>query len=335
MPKISIIIPVYGVEKYIERCCVSVFEQTYRDFEVIFINDCTKDNSELILLEVMKRYQHLNITTQIIRHEVNKGISAARETGLNAATGEYILYIDSDDYIDTNMLAKMMDRASITDADITYCDYYEVMQGRQRYIDQSLPVNQPALITAAMLRQEIVWCPWNKLFKKKMVIEHNIHWPEGINIGEDLVVMAQLFCFANKIEHVNEALYFYNRDNVNSYLNAWSLSSCNQNTRAVEWVDRFLKQHDHHAMIHEAFTQTKLMARYQMLYTFDKQLIKLAADTFTETNSKVFTYKFTPYYWRLALYLVAHKQRMFADWVLNGIGIVKSIKRNITLRFAR
>jgi len=129
MPKVSFIIPVYGVEEYIERCCISIFEQSYKNFEVVFVNDCTKDNSEQIVLNVIERYRHLGIHTSIIRHETNKGISATREDGQNAATGEYILYVDSDDYISTEMLEVLVNRAEQTNADIVYCDYYEVKNG--------------------------------------------------------------------------------------------------------------------------------------------------------------------------------------------------------------
>jgi glycosyltransferase involved in cell wall biosynthesis len=326
MPKISLIIPVYGVEQYIERCCVSVFEQTYNNFEIIFVNDCSKDMSADIVFKVIEQYTHLNISTTIITHEVNKGISATRETGLNAATGEYVLYIDSDDYIAPNMLELFINRANETDADIVYCDFYEVKNGQQLYFDQALQVSDPALMAAAMLRQEIVWCPWNKLFRRSIAVEHDIHWPAGINIGEDLVVITQLFCYAKKIEHVDQGLYFYNRDNVNSYLNIWNPSSCYQNTAAVEAVNNFLTQKFHNPIILDALSQTKLMARYQMLYAFDNKLLKLVVDTFLETNDQIFSYKNTPFYWKIVLYMVVARQNTLSWLALRTIWWFKKIR---------
>lgn len=327
---ISVVIPVYGVEKFIERCCVSVFEQTYKNFELIFVNDCSKDKSEEIMLAVIERYKPLGISIKSIKHEVNKGISATRETGLNAAVGEYVLYIDSDDYIAPNMLELLINRANETNADIVYCDFHEVKNGQQRYFDQSLPVSDPILTTAAMLRNEIAWTPWNKIFRRSIAVEHDIHWPVGINIGEDLVVITQLFCYAKKIAHVNEALYFYNRDNVNSYLNIWNKTSCYQNTKAVEAVNYFLTHQFFNPTLLDALTQTKLMARYQMLYAFDDQLLRLVADTFTETNDKVFSYKNTPIYWKVALYLVVRKKSIPSRIALEIIWTLKKLRASTT-----
>lgn len=326
MTKLSIIIPVYGVEKYIERCCVSVFEQTYKNFELIFVNDCSKDKSEEIVLRVIKLYEALGISTKIIKHEVNKGISAARETGLNAATGEYILYVDSDDYIAPDMLELLISRANETEADIVYCDFYEVKNGQQLYVDQSLKVTEPALITAAMLRQEIVWAPWNKIFRRSIAVEHNIHWPIGINIGEDLVVIAQLFCYAKRIEHVSNALYFYNRDNINSYLNIWNSSTCYQNTRAVAAVNDFLIHQSFNPILFDALTQTKLMARYQMLYAFDNELLNLVGDTFPDTNDKIFSYRNTSFYWKIALFFVVKKKVLLSRLALKIIEWIRKFR---------
>jgi len=326
MPKVSFIIPVYGVEEYIERCCISIFEQSYKNFEVVFVNDCTKDNSEQIVLNVIERYRHLGIHTSIIRHETNKGISATREDGQNAATGEYILYVDSDDYISTEMLEVLVNRAEQTNADIVYCDYYEVKNGDHVYRDQSLEINNPLLVTAAMLRGDIRWCPWNKLFRRSIVVGHNIHWPVGVNVGEDLAVIPRVFSYAKSIEHVNQALYFYNRDNVNSYLNVWSLTSCYQNIKAVESIDDFFQHEMPNPALIEALDQTKLMTRYLMLYSLNGELVKLVAGTFPETNGKVFSYKSTSFYWKVVLYLVVTKQVMLAWASLKIIWLVKKIK---------
>ena len=327
MLKLSLIVPIYGVEKYIERCCISIFEQTYKDFEIVFVNDCTKDKSEEIVLKVINRFLHLNIFTKIIRHEVNQGISATRETGLNSANGEYVLYIDSDDYIAPNMLEELINKAIETNADIVYCDFYEVKNGEQRYCDQTLLTTDPISVTAAMLREEIAWCPWNKIFRRLIAVNNNIHWPVGINLGEDLVVISKLFCYANKIEYVNKPLYFYNRDNVNSYLNSWGTTSCNQNTAAVQTLNIFLKDKFPNPILLEALLQTKLMARYQMIYPMDKQLLEKSVKTFTDTNYKLFSYKRAPFYWKIALYLAINNNVLLLNSSLGLIKILKKIRR--------
>ena len=96
--KVSICVPVYGVEKYIERCAISIFEQTYTNLECIFVNDCTKDNSIKILYNVIERYPQRREKIRIIQHDCNRGLAAARNTALEAASGDYILHVDSDNY---------------------------------------------------------------------------------------------------------------------------------------------------------------------------------------------------------------------------------------------
>lgn len=327
MPNISLIITVYGVEQYIERCCTSIFLQSYQDFDLTIVNDCSKDGSEAILRDVIQKYRHLDIATQVIKHEVNQGISAARETGLKAVTGEYVLYIDADDYLAPNMLEMLADRAAKTGADIVYCDYNEVKNGQPLYVDQSLPESAPRGVAALMLRQKIVWAPWNKLFRRSVAVQHDIHWPPGINIGEDLVVVTKLLCYANKVEHVGKALYYYNRDNVNSYLNVWNARSCYQNTKAVELLAYFLAHDVQDPVLDDALVQTKLMARFQMLYAFDDELRSMVAATFPETNGGVLGYTHAPLYWRLALYLVVNNQRLLATLALKLIWRLKMARQ--------
>lgn len=107
MPKVSVIIPVYGVEKYIERCARSLFEQTLEDMEFIFVDDSTRDNSIDILLEVINEYPQRKNQIKILTHEVNKGLPAARQTGIKAAKGDYIAHCDSDDWVTPNAYQEM------------------------------------------------------------------------------------------------------------------------------------------------------------------------------------------------------------------------------------
>ena len=324
--KISLIIPVYGVEKYIERCCISIFEQTYKNFELIFVNDCSKDKSEEILLDVIDRYSHIGINILYFKHEVNKGISATRETGLNAATGDYVLYVDSDDYLALNALELLIDGAIRKDADIVYCDFYEVKDGQKRQYDQSIQVNVPLLITEAFLRSEISWVLWNKLFRRSLILKHNIHWPVDVNVGEDLVVMSQLFFYSRKIVHVNKPLYFYNRDNINSYINSWNKESAFQNIKAIQITNNFFERQVANFSLLEALTMAKLMARFQLLYTFDDQLRKLAAESFTETNDKIFSYKNTTFYWKVTLFFVVTNRRILSCLALKSIFLLKKLR---------
>ena len=105
--KLSIIVPMYNTEKYIERCARSLFEQTLTGIEFIFVNDCSPDRSLLILKRIIDEYVDRSLVIRIIEHEKNMGLAVARTTGLNQAKGEYIIHCDSDDWIETDMYEVM------------------------------------------------------------------------------------------------------------------------------------------------------------------------------------------------------------------------------------
>ena len=125
MPKVSVIIPIYSVEKYIEKCAHSLFKQTLDDIEYIFIDDCTPDHSIEIIKDVLEQYPHRKKQTRIVRMPMNSGIGAVRKHGIQLATGDYIIHCDSDDWVDVTMYENMYKKALEENLDIVFCDYYE------------------------------------------------------------------------------------------------------------------------------------------------------------------------------------------------------------------
>lgn len=129
--KVSLLIPVYGVEKYIEKCAVSLFEQTYEDIEYIFVDDCTPDNSMNVLSGVIERYPKRKDHTRIIHHDCNKGLAQARNTALEAATGDFVLNVDSDDYLELQAIERLCAVADKKKADVVVFGFYSVyVKGR-------------------------------------------------------------------------------------------------------------------------------------------------------------------------------------------------------------
>lgn len=123
MPKVSIIVPVYGVEKYIERCARSLFEQTLDGIEYLFIYDCTLDKSIEILKNVLEEYPQRKNQVKIVSHEKNMGLPIAIQSGLKVASGEYIIHCDSDDWVDVTMYEKMYNKAIEEGSDVVVCDF--------------------------------------------------------------------------------------------------------------------------------------------------------------------------------------------------------------------
>jgi len=235
MYQVSVIIPIYKTEKYIERCAISLFEQTLKSIEYIFINDCTPDNSIQILKNTLTKYPNRIPDTKIINHNYNRGSAAARNTGRNIAQGEYIIECDSDDWVELNAYEQMYLQAKRTNSDIVICDWNEIYTDRTECMHINPPINNIDCVIA-ILSGQIQGYVWNKLIKKSLYKEHHIACIEGINFMEDLSVTYKLFYYAKTITHINQPLYNYFKGNTNSYTSSYI------NTQAQIGMIRLTKQ---------------------------------------------------------------------------------------------
>lgn len=208
MPKISVIIPVYGVEKYIERCARSLFEQTIDDIEYLFIDDCTPDKSVEILKHVLEEYPQRKDQVVIHRMEQNSGQAKVREWGMRNATGEYVIHCDSDDWVDVRMYEEMYNRAKIEQADVVVCDYV-LHNGvtEQERVQGSGKVNCMEFLLRVFLQKDS-WALWNKLFSRKIYDFDKVVYPKG-NMGEDMCITLQMLSRCRKISYIPKAFYKY------------------------------------------------------------------------------------------------------------------------------
>lgn len=199
MPKVSVIVPIYGVEKYIERCVKSLFAQTLDDIEFIFIDDCTPDRSiELLEAEIEKkrpRFTEMNWTVRIVRMPTNSGLPAVRRHGIQLATGDFVIHCDSDDWVEETAYEKLYKCATNNDYDIVYCDYYKSDGINKTYYKR-------------LEKERFMFGPmWNKLVRASLY-KNEINYPVN-NKAEDGAIMMQLSFYAKTRGYVNEALYYY------------------------------------------------------------------------------------------------------------------------------
>lgn len=218
---ITVIIPIYNVANYIERCVRSLFEQTKDNVQYVFVDDASPDNSVEIIENVKTEYCNRKSDCVFLRHSINRGVAAARNTGLRCALGRYIIYCDGDDWMDVNMLEVMYDAAELKKADIVSCNFISVLKDRKEHHD--LPdwnsLTPPQLLQAYI---EYPWnVLWNLLVRRELYEENNLSSPEGISYCEDFSLTVKLFFFARKIININQYLYYYNRVNVLSALNTF------------------------------------------------------------------------------------------------------------------
>lgn len=202
----SIIVPVYNVEKYLDKCLKSILRQTFKDFECIIIDDGSPDNSNIIIDKYVKLDQRFKVI-----HQKNMGISAARNAGLDIAEGDYIKFIDSDDYIADDYLEKFALKIADTDADIVICGFIEAYKDYEKnkvFTSESTKVIKQNIL--ADLWPSYVW---NKCYKKDLF--GDIRFPIGM-VYEDLLTIPAVCLNAKRIECIPDKLYYYNRQNVNS-----------------------------------------------------------------------------------------------------------------------
>ena len=212
MPKVSVIIPVYGVEKYIERCARSLFEQTLDEIEFIFVDDCTPDHSIEILKSIIEEYRlrfaEKKHTVRIERMPTNSGQAAVRRHGVKLATGDYIIHCDSDDWVDRNMYKDMYEKAVEDDADMVVCDFVVTDGNDLSSVIIGCHANNQKRFINNLLLQRDHWSLCNKLIKKSIYSREEITFPSDA-MGEDMATVLQLSWFCNRIAYINSPLYFY------------------------------------------------------------------------------------------------------------------------------
>ena len=221
LPLVSILVPVYNVEPYIERCARSLFEQTYENLEFIFVDDCTPDNSIAILEKVMKDYPKQNRNTKVIHHSHNKGLGAARNTAVDACKGSFVYHVDSDDWVEHNAIELLVKKQLETDADIVSgrtCLDGPFHQKYMDYLSAGWYMDKETLLKNVLSRK-VTSVLWLRLIRKSLYMEHNIRALEGNNGAEEVEVFPRLVYYSKRVAGIDSFIYHYKWDNKSSITN--------------------------------------------------------------------------------------------------------------------
>lgn len=241
MPPITVIIPIYGVEKYIERCARSLFEQTLDDIEYIFVDDCTPDTSIHILNRVLEEYPHRKSQVTIHHFPHNRGLCSAREWGIRHASGQYIAHCDSDDWVEKDMYRLMYETAIHESADIVVCDFYKAKPNTNKH-KKGFDTTDKNQFLNKLIYKKYPWSVWNKIYKRSLYTP-DFQYPSD-SMGEDMSMVIQLVCRAATISYVPAALYYYNinpKSMVHSKTESTVLSAYNQHKNNVDAVLKTLE----------------------------------------------------------------------------------------------
>lgn len=237
IPKVSILIPVYNVSLYIERCAHSIFNQTFQDIEYIFVDDGSPDDSVEKLNTVLLNYPERADSVRIIRHEQNKGISAARQTALDHATGDYVYMMDSDDYVEYNLIEELYNKAISSMSDLVYCLFYVEYGNRTEISGNSFVNNKVQLIDHAINGNSSYW---NKLIARSLIVDNDIRTLAGVDYGDDLAVLVKVIYYAQNISFCSKALYHYVQYNADSCTKLFKPKYIEDRLVMVEYLTDFL-----------------------------------------------------------------------------------------------
>ena len=288
IPDISIIMPVYNVEAYFKRCVKSLFEQTFDNLEFIFINDASPDKSLEILHQLMALYPNRVAQVKIIDHETNRGVAAARNTGLRHATGKYIGWVDSDDWVEATMFEQLYIVAEETHSDIVWSDLYYVGMGFKIRQSQYSEENKVAFIKS-LLSGTVHGTLCSSIAKREIYTQYKIQFTEGQNALEDKLTQIKLMYFAGKIKYVPEAYYYYVKDNENSITAKWSDYKSIQEA-AMENLNAifdFLNNTELKFELQKYMQYTKLVFKNYLLNSLDINSFKRWEELFTEANRNI------------------------------------------------
>lgn len=201
---VSVIIPVYNAEKFLSRCVSSVLEQSYSDFEIVLVDDGSADNSSEIC-----RYFAEKDSRVVAVCQNNSGVSAARNLGLKIAKGEFIAFVDSDDYVEKDWLKMLVDKITANEADVAVCGIKNDESERNLSCTDTAMCTKNELL-ALLLESGLLNSVFNKLYRREFI---SGGFRGGIKFGEDLLFNLEYFQRINKIAIVPKALYFYRKDN--------------------------------------------------------------------------------------------------------------------------
>ncbi|EJR53265.1 hypothetical protein IIM_02629 [Bacillus cereus VD107] len=209
--KVSVIIPVYNAEKYITHCIESLLNQTIQECEFIFVNDGSKDRSQ----QIIEKYQKDDYRIKLINQE-NQGVSIARNAGLYVVKGEYVGFVDADDYIEKDMYEVLYHSAKKSNCDVVISNFRSEIEGCEVLTKYSFPIN--IVLKKEYIEQEIL--PYflrsdnlntavNKIYRTNLIKEHNLKFPEGVMLGEDGFFNIEFFSYATNMKYVDYTGYYY------------------------------------------------------------------------------------------------------------------------------
>jgi len=250
---VSVIVPVYKVEKYIERCAVSLFSQTLDDIEFIFVDDCTPDRSMELLRQVLKKFP--------------KRAENVRRHGLQLATGDYVVHCDSDDWVDTDLYEKMYKEAIKSGADVVMCPIRDEYKNHASTRPMSKLPSTCSEVVENWWRKSVGMFCWNKLVKRSVYTDNELVPFEGVNMWEDNGLMLRVFYYAKGLSQIEDSVYHYNQANAGAMTSGYGRNSIDQMIKCATLLGEFFECKSDKEKYHKTVCTLEYLAKLNLVTT--------------------------------------------------------------------
>lgn len=293
-PSISVIVPVYNSSKYLDKCLSSILNQTFHDFEMLLINDGSKDNS----LEICEKFAEIDSRISFFDRS-NFGVSATRQFGVDHCNGDYFIFIDSDDWIDANCLELLYKQAVETNSDIVYMGLTE------EYLDKSVLArvyksNDVNDYLSALLNGKCWGTVWNKLILKSLIKDYDISFPKNVCMWEDLSFVCKCMMCAKSISFCDSVYYHYNKSNISSLCSSVRKFDMPSNTiAAISDIESFALSIGKDRDFIKQLSLLKQFAKQKLLFDPYFRNVKKWLSVFPESNTSFLYFIFRAIYYKL------------------------------------
>lgn len=288
---VTYIIPIYNVSDYIVKSVRSLLEQSYRNIEYIFINDCSSDDSEIKLRRTIEEFHERCDNIKIITNEQNLGSATSRNIGLDTAQGEYVMFADSDDWISMDYVESMVRQIDSGNYDIVYCDYFESYNNHDNRISQAYGQDNIECIRA-MLGRGMHGSTCNKIYRRSFLLASKQRFIDGADLFEDVSWNIRLFACTTQISYLSQAFYHYVQYNNNSIIKSMSSTEKKRN-RALQRIENvrvacdYLLSLGFSARLGREINEWKLMAKNDLIDEKDRSSLQSWIETFPEADSAI------------------------------------------------
>ena len=282
-PKVTVVVPVYNAASFIEKCSRSLFEQTLKEIEYIFIDDKSPDNSIEVLNRVMEDYPERKPYIRILRNSENQGVAAVREKAIKEATGEYIVHCDSDDWVDLELYERMYKTALRDGADIVFCDLIFEGEKSQTLLKAGDVLKSGKEMLKALNESNVTLYLPAKMIRRRLHTENDIYpWP-GLNMSEDNALLLRLLYHAQRLSKTDGVAYHYFRMNPNSITTGSGEWIAEQLIENISRVSEFFRQKEDGEEFERIINIYKYMARLFLVSDSYKKYFKFLK-TFPESK---------------------------------------------------